>query len=443
LNKRFLYLGLKNKLIICLVFSFILATALFFLLSTVSDYVVDAYVNKTSCAKAQNMRTISDFRNYVSTHKLSTKDRDHIAKWVQKKKYVKLSILKNNSIVYNFTSSYLDNNGYDFGESVFIPLHSKQLYEVVFSDTKAKFYMDTFFVIKYYNFAYLVCLFIAFLCFVLIMLFFFKQKINYLINLEKAIKIYEGGDLSYNISVKGNDELASLAQSINEMKKSFIDQLENANRAKIVNNELITALSHDLRTPLTALIGYLDIIKYQKYKTEENLKRYIHNSREKASQIKSLSDKLFEYFTVVNNDEDLELQAFEGNVLFEQLLDDQIILLEDKGFIVEAEHQRLQPFLANINLVAIRRVFDNIFSNINKYADKAKPIDIKSNIEIDKQIFFINTQNQINKNPNSVKSTEMGLEICKNIIKYHNGKLIISKTDSVFSVQIRFPIKLK
>lgn len=440
MNKRFLYLGLKNKLIICLVFSFILSTAMFFLLSKASDYMVDTYVNKTSCVEAQNMRTISDFRNYVSTHQLSIQDRDQIAKWVQEKKYVKLSVIKN-SFVYNFTSSYLDNNGYDFEESVLIP--SKPLYDVTFSDTKARFYMDTFFVIKFYNFAYFVCLIVSFLCFILIMLFFFQQKINYIINLEKAIKIYEGGDLFYNIAVKGTDELASLAQSINEMKKSFIDQLENANRAKIANNELITALSHDLRTPLTALIGYLDIIEYQKYKTAENLNRYIHNSREKASQIKSLSDKLFEYFTVPNNDDDLELQAFEGNVLFEQLLDDQIILLEDKGFIVETEHQRLQPFLVNINLVAIRRVFDNIFSNIIKYADKAKPIDIKSNIEIDKHIFFINTQNQINKNPNSVKSTEMGLEICKNIIKYHNGELVISKTDSVFLVQIRFPIKLK
>jgi signal transduction histidine kinase len=441
LNKRFLYLGLKNKLIICLVFSFILSSAMFFLLSTVSDYVVDEYVNKTSFAEAQNRRTISDFKNYISTHQLSIKDRNQIAKWVQKKKYVKLSILKNNSIVYNFTSSYLDNNGYDFGENVLKP--SKSLYDVTFSDTKARFYMDTFFVIKFYNFAFFVCLIVSFLCFILIMLFFFKQKINYILNLEKAIKIYEGGDLFYNIAVKGNDELASLAQSINEMKKSLIDQLENANRAKIANNELITALSHDLRTPLTALIGYLDIIEYQKYKTAENLNRYIHNSREKASQIKSLSDKLFEYFTVANNDDDLELQAFEGNILFEQLLDDQIILLEDKGFMVETEQQRLQPFDVNINLVAIRRIFDNIFSNIIKYADKAKPIDIKLNIEIDKQIFFINTQNQINKNPNPVKSTGMGLEICKNIIKYHHGELMISKTDGVFAVQIRFPIKLK
>jgi signal transduction histidine kinase len=146
---------------------------------------------------------------------------------------------------------------------------------------------------------------------------------------------------------------------------------------------------------------------------------------------------------VANNDDDLELQAFEGNILFEQLLDDQIILLEDKGFMVETEHQRLQPFDVNINLVAIRRVFDNIFSNIIKYADKAKPIDIKSNIEIDQKKFSVNIQNQINKNPNSVKSTRMGLEICKNIIKYHHGELMISKTDSVFAVQIRFPIKRK
>ncbi|MGD9156383.1 MAG: sensor histidine kinase, partial [Bacillota bacterium] len=75
MNKRFLYLGLKNKLIICLVFSFILSSAMFFLLSTVSDYVVDEYVNKTSFAEAQNRRTISDFRNYISTHQLSIKDR--------------------------------------------------------------------------------------------------------------------------------------------------------------------------------------------------------------------------------------------------------------------------------------------------------------------------------------------------------------------------------
>ena len=72
------------------------------------------------------------------------------------------------------------------------------------------------------------------------------------------------------------------------MRKSFIGRLESEDKARLANSELITAMSHDLRTPLTVLVGYLDIIEYKKYKTDENLRQYIHNSREKAYQIKYL-----------------------------------------------------------------------------------------------------------------------------------------------------------
>ncbi|WP_346937045.1 histidine kinase dimerization/phospho-acceptor domain-containing protein [Clostridium sp.] len=100
--------------------------------------------------------------------------------------------------------------------------------------------------------------------------------------LKSEIKILEGGNLTHEITINGDDELSSLAQGINEMRKSFIGRLESEDKARLANSELITAMSHDLRTPLTVLVGYLDIIKYNKYKTDENLRQYIHNSREKA-----------------------------------------------------------------------------------------------------------------------------------------------------------------
>ena len=194
--------------------------------------------------------------------------------------------------------------------------------------------------------------------------------------LENEIKILEGGNLTYQISIKGKDELSSLAQSINEMRKSFIERLDGENIARLANRELVTAMSHDLRTPLTALVGYLDIIEYKKYKTDENLRQYIHNSREKAYQIKHLSDKLFEYFTVFNTDEDdLEMETFDGIQLIEQLIEEQIIILQNNGFDFEFNSCNT-PFYIEVNLFSIRRVFDNIFSNILKYVDKSKPVKI-------------------------------------------------------------------
>ncbi|EET87343.1 histidine kinase [Clostridium carboxidivorans P7] len=272
------------------------------------------------------------------------------------------------------------------------------------------------------------------------MLILIKRKTVYIGTLENEIKILEGGNLNHEITIKGNDELSSLAQGINEMRKSFIERLESEDKAHLANSELITAMSHDLRTPLTALVGYLDIIEYKKYKTDENLKQYIHSSREKAYQIKYLSDKLFEYFIVFNtNDDDLELETFDGNELLEQLLGEQSFILEDNEFDFEIDSCNT-PFFIEVSLISIRRVFDNIFSNIIKYADKSKSIKVKYYIQ--KKLLFIYIENEINNNLKTVNSTGIGLRTCKKIIEGHNGKIETGKQKNTFFIQIELPIKL-
>ncbi len=264
------------------------------------------------------------------------------------------------------------------------------------------------------------------------MLFFINKKIGYIGQLEKEIKILECGDLNYNISIKSNDELSSLAQSIDDMRKSFIEKLESENEARLANSELITALSHDLRTPLTALVGYLDIIEYKKYKTNEAFNQYIHNSREKAYQIKYLSDKLFEYFTVFNTSDDLKLEIFNGNELFEQLIQEQILTLGNNGFTFNVDScDRL--FFVELNLISIRRVFDNIFSNISKYADTSKEVNIKYYIENEKIV--ITVENKIDT-LKRVDSTSIGLKNCKKIIALHKGEFHTLKTDDTFLVKL-------
>ncbi|MDZ4957391.1 sensor histidine kinase, partial [Clostridium perfringens] len=121
-----------------------------------------------------------------------------------------------------------------------------------------------------------------------------------------------------------------------------------------------------------------------------------------------LSDKLFEYFIVFNtNDDDLELETFDGNELLDQLLEEQIFILEVNGFDFQINSCNM-PFLIEVNLISIQRVFDNIFSNIIKYADKSKLVKVKYYIE--NQLLFIYVENQINNNLKTVSSTGIGMK---------------------------------
>lgn len=400
--------------------------------------MLDNHFNKTSFISSQKNQALSDFRRYILDNNLTINDHDKITEWVRKEKYVSLYIYKDKQLIYN---SDRNNSAIDYGkyeENPFSP--NMSLYDIKFADTDAKMYMECFFQYKYYYIVSFLDAAISFFCFISIMLFFIKRKTTYIGMLENEIKILEGGNLTHEITVNGNDELSSLAQGINEMRKSFIERLESEDKARLANSELITAMSHDLRTPLTALVGYLDIIEYKKYKTDENLRQYIHRSREKAYQIKYLSDKLFEYFIVFNtNDDDLELEAFDGNELLDQLLEEQIFILEDNGFISQIDSCNT-PFLIEVNLISIRRVFDNIFSNIMKYSDKSKIVKVKYYIK--NQLLFVYVENEINNNLKTVSSTGIGLKTCKKIIERHSGKFVITKAKDTFSVQISLPIKL-
>ena len=88
----------------------------------------------------------------------------------------------------------------------------------------------------------------------------------------------------------------------------------------------------------------------------------------------------------------------------------------------------------------MRRVFDNIFSNISKYADKSIPIKIRYYIKYNNLIIIV--QNKINTNLRSVNSTGIGLKTCTKIIEMHTGKLSTEKSKDSFIVTIKLPLKV-
>ncbi|MFM9278680.1 HAMP domain-containing sensor histidine kinase [Paenibacillus jiagnxiensis] len=437
MSKNLLWGKLKIKLILCLIFSFALSVGLFLLLQTTGEDLLENHLNKTSFIENQEKQAISEFRSYVSANGLTINDQDKITGWVREAKYVNIYIYKNNKLVYATDGYTSTTENREFLLSAI--LKDKPFYDIEFSDTSAQIYMECFFEYKYFYIVTILGVAISFLFFIIIMLFFINRKTSYIGILENEIKILEGGNLNYPITLKGKDELSSLAQSINEMRKSFIERLESEDKARIANSELVTAMSHDLRTPLTALIGYLDIIEYKKYKTDEAFVKYIHNSREKAYQIKHLSDKLFEYFTVFNTeDDDLELDLFDGIQLIDQLIDEQLTILQNNGFHFQFNSCDT-PFQIEVHLISVRRVFDNLFSNITKYADKSRPVKI--NCYLKHQLLFIDIENHINTELDKVNSTGIGMKTCEKIIERHKGKIAVTRTEEIYSVHISLPAK--
>ncbi|UQZ36118.1 sensor histidine kinase [Paenibacillus sp. PK3_47] len=439
MNREFFIGKLKLKLFLALIFSLAISTGVYFLLQTTSEGLISDYLNNTTFIERQQEDAISNFREFVNQNHIKTSDQEKITKWVRNEKYVNIYVFQNVNLIFA-TDGYKDasdNQSYLFNNI----LKTDTFYTVDFQDMKATIYMDCFFEYKFYNIVAIVNVIICSLSFILLILIFINRKTSYISVLEQEIKILEGGELNYPITIKGNDELSSLAESINEMRISFIERIENEDNAKIANKELVTAMSHDIRTPLTALVGYLDIITYEKYKTQEDLKKYLNNSRDKAYQIKHLSDKLFEYFTVSKIDEDdLEFERFNGTQLFEQLIDEQIVLLENNGFTYQINSCNT-PYDIELHLLSIRRVFDNIFSNILKYASDSEPVLISFRIK--DQSLIISIKNRINNDIYDLSGTGIGIKTCERIIDRLHGRFSITKTKGYFSVHISLTISEK
>jgi len=111
------------------------------------------------------------------------------------------------------------------------------------------------------------------------------------------------GALNRTIPVTGTDEIARLAASVNTMRDTILERTRDEQTAWQANSDLITAMSHDIRNPLTSLIGYLDLLEMSQDRLPEDLRSYVLASRDKAYQLKDLTGEMFRYFLVFSRGE--------------------------------------------------------------------------------------------------------------------------------------------
>ena len=286
---------------------------------------------------------------------------------------------------------------------------------VKFKDGEGIVYVSSMHLLKYVKYYFYVALFVSLLIFFLPTFIFIKRKVKYINILKQEVLNMSQGDLSHAMTIMSHDELAILAQEMDTLRITLASNYQNEARIKESHQEMITCLSHDLRTPLTALRGYLDILCLHCYKDEKQMDHYLNSCIEKTEQIKDLSNKTFEYSLVYNDDLIPSLETISSES-FIQYIEEHLEYLELEGFKIEKEIT-ISSVQLQLDLSMMKRMMDNICSNIQKYARKEQPIYLQISIEKGNiKIVFENEKKEIN---HEVESNKIGLKSVNKIIEIH------------------------
>ncbi len=376
-------------------------------------------------------------QEYIDWHALGSRDADQLYNWVKQQKVVSIRIYKEDILI--FDSKYPDQELW--AEDIAIDEHDwENYYSVIFSDGEAKVSILGMYAYQFYNYAMIVELFLAFFLFLTFVLLGIRKKMEYIRILCGEIELLEGGSLDYRITVKGKDELAALAESLDHMRMSFRNLIQSEAQIVQENQKVVTEMSHDLRTPVTSILLYTEILKKGKYKGEEQMKEYIEKIDRKAYRMKQLTDHLFEYSLVTGESEVVLEEPESFPVVFYDLFSETCSYLEQKGFQVQPKVE-WRECRCQVYTDYVTRIMDNVTSNIIKYADSQKPVVIQSVYQ--EYMAGFSFKNAVNHTGKKAESTSVGIQSIRNMMKKMGGTCSVWQSwesEGHFKIEVLFPI---
>ncbi|MFT4412879.1 sensor histidine kinase [Fredinandcohnia humi] len=306
--------------------------------------------------------------------------------------------------------------------------------------------------------------FILFILFTIVMTFIYhillsvKNTYHFVTISESVEKIAEG-NFHAQAPVKGNKELKALAKNINQMSEQMKNAITEEKKANYAKNELITNVSHDLRTPLTSIIGYLKLIDKDVYKDEVELRYYANIAFEKALRLNRMVDDLFEYTRVNQDKRILKLVEFNLVELLGQVISQFIPLLKENE--MEASLNTTDDkILINADPDKLMRVFENIMTNAIKYGKTGRRIDItlvgnKTEVIIELKNYgpaipsaalphlFDRFYRVESSRSEETGGSGLGLAISKSIVSLHDGEIQVESSEKETVFEVKLPLSKK
>lgn len=266
------------------------------------------------------------------------------------------------------------------------------------------------------------------------------------------------GHYEHRISPELAGRMSDVAQSINRLVDSTVMAREEERRIEQTKQELITNVSHDIRTPLTSIIGYLTLIKDEQYESTDEMKQFVGIAYQKAQQMEVLADRLFEYATMQYQEELLQKKYISISNFLSQIAAE---------YHKEAkEHQMtLSVCVEEVNLFCYMdpekmvRVYDNLLTNAFKYSQasdvvlsaKRKKDTIVLGVsnngvmidEEDQKQLFIRFYRQDKARTQTMQGSGLGLAIVESVILAHHGKIWVTSTPQETSFHMALPIQTR
>lgn len=282
-----------------------------------------------------------------------------------------------------------------------------------------------------------------------------EPYIRYISRISEAVQNISEGNLNTVIDVIGDDEFSSMAANLNHMAADIKKLMEKERESERTKNELITNVAHDLRTPLTSIIGYLELLAGNQQVPADMQHKYIEIAYGKSRRLQKLIEDLFG-FTKLNCG---KIAMYVGQIdivkLLGQLVEEAYPNFVEKGLSYDLQSNVPAKIInADGNLLA--RLFDNLIGNAIKYGADGKRVLVKIHAEgetvtvsvtnygyvipADELPLIFNKFYRVEQSrSSSTGGTGLGLAIAKEIVDMHGGTISVASdlNGTVFTVKLQ------
>lgn len=246
------------------------------------------------------------------------------------------------------------------------------------------------------------------------------------------------------IDISSKDKyMRHLASSINTQLRTLRKERHYFQQGNLELKNAVTNISHDLRTPLTAICGYLNLL--EQTENSETAEQYIAVIKERTSLLTQLTEELFQYSVILSTKEHLVCEPVVINPILEESIAAFYTVLKQRGIVPQIQLTETK-IIRDLDRSALTRIFSNLLSNVIKYSDG----DLKITLSENGEIIFSNMASGLDEIQvgklferfytveTACKSTGLGLSISKMLVEEMGGSILADFEKNRLTIRIRF-----